>query len=101
MMKSLLAAAFLAASLSPALAGPEHLTIIGQQCASQLKLSAAVCNCMVQKAGAELNNSQQAFMAAQVTGNTAEVARVQGMMTAQEAVATGQFMTSVVGQCGG
>ncbi len=40
-------------------------------------------------------------MAAQVTGNTAEVARIQGKMTPQEATATAQFMSTVIGQCGG
>ncbi len=101
MMRSILAAACVAGCLSPALAGPKDLQVIGEQCASQLKLPAAVCNCMVQKAGAELNSNQQAFMAAQVSGNMAEAARIQSTLTVAEATATGQFMSSVVGQCGG
>jgi hypothetical protein len=87
--------------VGPALAGPADLKVIGQQCSGQLHQTPAVCDCMVQKASTQLNSNQQAFMAAQVTGNTAEVARIQSMMTAQEAAATAQFMGSVIGQCGG
>ncbi len=101
MLKSILAAALLAATLTPALAGPNDLKIIGEQCGAQLHLSPAVCNCMVQKASTDLNGNQQAFMAAQVTHNTQEIGRVQGLLTTQEAAATGQFMSSVVGACGG
>ena len=101
MLKPILAAALLAATLTPALAGPNDLKIIGDQCASQLKLAPTVCNCMVQKASTDLNNNQQAFMAAQVTHNTQEIGRIQGMLTVQEAAATGQFMSTVVGACGG
>lgn len=95
------AAALLAASLSPALAGPQDLKVIGEQCTSQLKLSDAVCSCMVGKAGSDLTSDQQAFMAAQVKGDTAEVARIQSSMTPEAAAATGQFMATVVGACGG
>jgi hypothetical protein len=103
MMRLFLASALLAAAplAVPALAAPQHLKVIGQQCASSLGLPAAVCNCIVQKAGAELNSNQQAFMAAQLSGNTAEVARIQGQLTPAEVTATGQFMSGVAGACGG
>ncbi len=85
---------------APALAGPKDLTVIGQQCAAQNR-PAAVCNCMVQKAASQLNSNQQAFMAAQMAGNNQEIARIQSMITPQEASATATFMNAVVGQCGG
>ncbi len=101
MMRSILAAVCLAASLSPAFAGAGDLKTIGEQCASQLKLPGAVCNCIVQKAGSDLSGNQQAFMAAQVSGNQAEAARIQSTLTPAQAAATGQFMSAVIAQCGG
>jgi hypothetical protein len=96
-----LAAALAAAgAVAPAFAGPQDLKTIGDQCAAQGR-AAPVCACMVQKAAKELNGNQQAFMAAQMTGNAAEIARIQSTITAQEAAATATFMGGVVGQCGG
>lgn len=97
---SLSAALIVAAMAVPALAGPQDLKTIGQQCAAQGH-AAAVCNCMVQKAAKELSSNQQAFMAAQMSANAAEIARIQSMITPQEAAATAGFMGGVVGQCGG
>jgi hypothetical protein len=97
---SLCAALVVAASCVSALAGAQDLKVIGQQCAAQGH-AAAVCNCMVQSAAKQLNSNQQAFMAAQMSGDAAEIARIQSMITPQEASATASFMGSVVGQCGG
>jgi hypothetical protein len=102
MIRTVLALALLALPVaSPVLAAPQHLKTIGQQCTTSLGLSAAVCNCVIQKAGAELSSNQQAFMAAQLSGNTAEVARIQSQLTAAEVAATGTFMSGVVASCGG
>jgi len=97
----IVAGALLAASLAPAFAGPQDLQAIGESCANQLKLAPAVCSCMVDKAGTDLSSDQQAFMAAQIKGDAAEVARIQSTLTIEEATATGQFMSTVVGACGG
>lgn len=100
--KSTLAAGALVAALTvPAFAGQEHLNIINQQCGVQLGKPPAVCNCMAQSAGTQLNDNQQAFMAAQVTANGPEMARTQALLNPTEAIAVMQFMTTVIQACGG
>ena len=101
MTKTMVAVAALAFATMPAFAAQEHLDIIGQQCAAQLGQTPAVCGCMVQSAGAQLNDSQQAFMAAQVTSNGPEIARTQALLSANEAVGVMQFMTTIIAACGG
>jgi len=101
MSKRLVAVAFLVLGTTPAFAGQEHLDIIGQQCGAQLGQPPAVCSCMAQSAGAQLSDTQQAFMAAQVTSNGPEIARTQALLSADEAVAVMQFMTTIVPACGG
>jgi hypothetical protein len=101
MRKPLVTVAALAFAVTPAFAAQEHLDIIGQQCAVQLGQSPAVCGCMSQSAGAQLNDNQQAFMAAQVTSNGPEIARTQALLDANEAIGVMQFMTTIVGACGG
>jgi hypothetical protein len=86
---------------APAFAAPEHLEIIGQQCGVQLNQSPTVCSCVQQNAGTQLSDTQQAFMAAQVTANVPEITRTQGLLTADDAIGVMQFMSSVVATCGG
>lgn len=97
----ILLAATLALAVSPAVAGPQHLQIIGQQCAAQLGKPPAVCSCMSQRAGAQLSENQQAFMAAQVTGNGPEIGRTQALLGANDALGVMQFMTTIITACGG
>ena len=85
----------------PALAGQEHLDTLQRKCGVQLNLSATGCRCVADKAGAELNDVQQAFVAAQVTKNMAEIMRIQGGMTQNEMIGAGTFMTMIVQACGG
>jgi glutamate-1-semialdehyde aminotransferase len=80
-----IAAAGLAGS---ALAGPAHLQTLHEQCGTQLNGGAAFCGCLQQTAGDTLNENQQAFAAAAVTQNKAEMARVQVMLSADEAMAS-------------
>lgn len=81
----------------PSLAGPEHLEVIQDQCGIQLGGSDAFCSCLSDTAGQTLNENQQAFTAAQVTQNAAEIARVQPMLDANEAMGVMNFMTSFGG----
>jgi hypothetical protein len=97
-MKIAAAAALLAAGLSaPALAGPEHLQTIHDQCGVQLNGSAGFCACLMQTAGDTLNDNQQAHTAAQVTRDAAEVARTQVLLSAEEAMGVMTFMTTFGG----
>ena len=93
--------ALLAALILPAVAGQEHLDIIYEQCGIQLNKPPAVCSCMSENAGTRLNENQQAFMAAQVTANGAEIQRIQALMSQDEAMVVMQFMTTAIAACGG
>ena len=83
----------------PALAGPEHIQTIREQCGIQLNVSASVCECIA-TAAADLNENQQAFAAAQVTSNGPEIARIQTLLSAEEALGVMNFMTGFGGCTG-
>ena len=81
----------------PALAGPEHIDAIREQCGIQLNFPANVCDCMAAAAAADLNENQQAFTAAQVTSNGQEIARIQTLLSADEAMGVMNFMSGFAG----
>lgn len=81
----------------PALAGPEHLQTLHEQCGVQLNGSGAFCACLQQTAGDTLNENQQAFAAAAVTQNKAEMGRIQVMLSGDEAMGVMDFMTTFGG----
>ncbi|MDP2619383.1 MAG: hypothetical protein Q8P46_04285 [Hyphomicrobiales bacterium] len=94
----LIACAGLAA---PALATQEHLDTLERECGPQLGFSASGCKCISNTAAVELNDTQQAFVAAQVTKNQAEIARIQGAMTMDEMMQAANFMTTAPSRCAG
>jgi hypothetical protein len=97
-LKSTIAGWLFAAGLSmPALAGPEHLRTLHDQCGIQLNGSAAFCACLQQTAGDTLNENQQTFAAAAVVQNQAEMQRVQVLLSPDEAMGVMDFMTSFGG----
>ena len=49
---------------SPAMAAQADLDMLQQECGPQLNLSAAGCQCIADTAAAQLNDVQQAFVAA-------------------------------------
>ena len=93
------ALAILFAAHGSAFSTEEDLRTIAEQCGVQLKLPNAACACISGAAGEQLSDKQQAFMAAQVTKNRGEVARLQSEMTVGEMTAVGNFMTSIVAKC--
>ncbi|HLF22893.1 MAG TPA: hypothetical protein VI565_03150 [Burkholderiales bacterium] len=93
----ILASALLALT-GPALAAPEHLNTIERECATQLRLPAAACVCMRDRAG-RLKDGQQAFVAAVVVKDRAAQARIRGNLTIDELTEAGMFMTSAPAQC--
>ena len=99
-MRGFVTAALFSLALSPAMAGEAHLDIIHQQCGVQLGLAPAACDCLRNAAAAELNENQQAFMAARVTNDKAEISRIQPLLSQEEAVGVGTFMTGIVARCG-
>jgi hypothetical protein len=71
----LVAGALVAVAIPPAWAAQEHLDIIKQQCGTKLQKPPAVCDCMVTRA-TDMSDDQQAYIAAQMSGNTAEIGRI-------------------------
>jgi hypothetical protein len=81
------------------LAAPEHIATIEQECQTQLGYAPARCACFGETAAAQLSDTEQAFVAAQVTKDKSAAAEIQRTMTVDEMMKAGQFMTSVAQQC--
>lgn len=88
----------LAASATSAFADAGALETLGVECAAQLNLPAPACACIVAKA-AELNDNQQAFLAASVTKDEATAATLRGEMTINELTEAGMFMATSPQAC--
>jgi hypothetical protein len=88
----------LASLAFPALADTAALETLRSECAAQLKLPPAACNCIVDRAAA-LNDNQQAFVAASVTKDEATAATLRGQMTIEELTQAGMFMTTSPQAC--
>jgi hypothetical protein len=100
MLRSFFVAAglVLAASALPALADTQAVETLRAECAAQLKLPAAACDCIAAKA-AELTDNQQAFLAASVTKDEATAATLRGQMTIDELTQAGMFMATSPQAC--
>ena len=98
---TLLAAAAAGLLAGAASAGEGELVVIEQECQAQLRVSSAVCACIKDRARQELSDRQQEFMVAQLRSDQATANSLEGGMTTQEMTEVGNFMTTVVGQCGG
>jgi hypothetical protein len=96
-LKRFLATTAFVLAIAPAFAGPEHLETLHEQCGIQLNGTAAFCACLQQTANDTLNENQQAFAAAVVTQNNAEMGRVQALFSANEAMGVMEFMTTFGG----
>ena len=83
----------------PAYAGEAELATIKAECPSQLGFSEAKCACIAERAGEDLNDTQQQFMVANITKDEATFTALQSSMSVEEMTATGQFMTAVPDQC--
>jgi hypothetical protein len=89
---------FLAGSAMPGLAGSGHLETLRTECASQLNLSSAACDCIAEKAGT-LSENQQAFLAATVTKDVATAATLRMQMSIEELTQAGMFMADSAHGC--
>jgi hypothetical protein len=94
-----IAAALVLGVALPAAAAPEHLETISRVCSARLKMTAAGCECIANKAATELNDLQQTFVAAIVTKNDAEATSARNAMTNEELTEAGTFVTSAPRQC--
>jgi hypothetical protein len=86
------------ASAVPALADAAHLETLRSECALQLNLPSAACDCLAEKAGT-LSDSQQAFLAATVTKDVATAAALRMQMSIDELTQAGMFMAESAHQC--
>lgn len=83
---------------APAFSDSGALETVRSECATQLKLPAPACDCIVGKVG-ELNENQQAFVAAMVTKDEATAAALRPQMGIDELTQVGMFMTSAPQAC--
>jgi hypothetical protein len=65
----------------PALAGETEIATIKAECAAQLGFSEAKCACIAERAGEDLNDTQQKFMVANITKNETAFAELQSSMS--------------------
>ena len=80
-------------------AGEAEVKTIEAECAAKLGYTAARCTCIAQKAGEQLNDTQQKFMIATITNDQATYTSMQASTPMEEMVKTGEFMTAVPDQC--
>jgi hypothetical protein len=85
-------------SAMPAVADSGHLETLRTECASQLNLPSAACDCLAEKAGT-LSEDQQAFLAATVTKDVATAATLRMQMSIDELTQAGMFMADSAHQC--
>jgi hypothetical protein len=88
----------LAVSGVPAFADADAIETLRRECAAQLNLPPAGCDCIAEKAG-ELNDNQQAFVVASVTKNEAAAAALRSQLTMTELTEAGLFMTTSPQAC--
>jgi hypothetical protein len=88
----------LAATASPAFADAAAIETLRTECAVQLNLPAPACDCIADKAG-EMNDDQQAFVAAAVTKDEATTAALRGQMTVADLTEAAMFMTTSPQAC--
>jgi hypothetical protein len=92
------ASLMLAGLAVPAFADSGHLETLRTECASQLNLPSAACDCIAEKAGT-LSDNQQAFLAATVTKDVATAATLRMQMSIDELTQAGMFMADSAHRC--
>jgi len=94
----LVALSFVALTATSALADAGDLETLRTECAAQLNLPSGACDCIAAKAG-ELNENQQAFLAATVTKDVATAAALRMQMGIEELTEAGMFMANSAQNC--
>jgi hypothetical protein len=83
---------------SVALADADAIETLRRECAAQLNLPPGGCDCIAGKAG-ELNDNQQAFLAATFSKNQGVAATLRGQMTVDELTQAAMFATNAPQTC--
>jgi len=97
----LVVAAVLSIMCAPAGAVQADLDILYRECGPQLKLSDKGCRCISDSAAKQLNDKQQAYVAAAVARNRARAETLHGQMTLDELTQAGKFMARAPQVCAG
>jgi hypothetical protein len=97
-----LAAMALAAAMSvPASADEAAQAAIQSACGTNLDLPPGTCPCLAAKAGSDLDDTQQAWLAASLSEQTDEALAIKDEMDPVQAMQAGMFMVRAPGQCAG
>ena len=91
----------IALTAAPALASPADIETLRSECAAQLNQSPGGCDCIADTATGQLNDNQQALVAAMVTKDQARADQVRGGMTMDEITGSAQFMMTAPQLCAG
>lgn len=81
------------------LADAADIETLRVECGTQLNLGTAGCNCIADTAADQLNDNQQALVAAMVTQNQPRADEVRGQMTLQEITQSAEFMVTAPQLC--
>ena len=84
----------------PGLTAQADLDTLYRECKPQLNLSEAGCRCISDTAAKELNDNQQAMIAAAVTKNDAKSAQLRSEMSPEEMMKAANFMMNAPRRCG-
>jgi hypothetical protein len=94
----LVAGALIATAPPPVQAAQEHLDTIRQQCGTQLQKPPPVCDCMV-KYATEMTDDQQGYIAAQMSGNAAEISRILPLLNGSDEAAVMSYLALASTAC--
>lgn len=72
---------------------------IAEACEETTNMGEAICDCVAEKAVADLSEDGVAFLAAMLKGNDKKTEELRGQMPFDELTAAGLFMVSAPGDC--
>jgi hypothetical protein len=83
----------------PSQADEGDLQVLHDSCLTSLNVPPGVCECIAETAASDLNDKQQAMVAAMVSGDQAQSAVLRGELTIEEITAAAGFMTNAPAAC--
>jgi hypothetical protein len=94
-------AAALSAALAAAAAAADDYDILRSECAKQLGLSPAGCDCIAETARSDLSDQERGFVVAQVTGQQEQAASLQQDMNGDSMMKAMNFLATTPQKCAG
>lgn len=74
---------------------------VGTACGAATNLPTKICECVDDRAEAELDDDQRAFVVAMLMGDDAETARLRGQLSASAMIDAATFVTDAPADCAG